>query len=520
MKRFAELGIMIKLLVVFVFVALVSGVIGFSISREAVAGSIPLMVVLILAGFAIPVLISFMISKKANSSINEVNGLLKELSEYNLDLKVTRTSEGKDDFADLTKHLEKAVDNIKGVLADLDGPVGELRVTSDSLSDTTAGMISDIGLDNEIVEASVQSVSDVINGMDEISGYVNSATQKTTTAASAVEQISNSIGSIASASEEAAAEVNIAVELVRDVTAGIGSTSESAKDVNDAVNSVATAVKEINISLNEVSKSCNQSISITTNAKEKAEVTNEIIDRLNGASKEIGKIVGVINDIADQTNMLALNAAIEAAGAGEAGKGFAVVANEVKELAKQTSEATEEISRQIETMRTQMEEAVKAVATITGVVDEVNSITNTITSAVSQQSATAGEITTSIVRAAERVQQITAEINNISEKAGGSSKSAEESAKAVNDINEAITELFSASMDAAKNTAEVEQLLESIMGMSKGNATEIEMVINNLTKLSGSSSRLNGTAEQIKALGSGLNVFTDKIEGVLQRFNR
>ncbi len=140
--------------------------------------------------------------------------------------------------------------------------------------------------------------------------------------------------------------------------------------------------------------------------------------------------------------------------------------------------------------------------------------------AVSQQSATAGEITTSVVRAAERVQQITSEINNISDKAEGSSKSAEESAKAVNDINEAITELFSASMDAAKNTAEVEQLLESIRGMSKGNSKEIEQVITNLTQLSGSSSRLLGTAEQIDSLGNGLNAFTDKLDEILSRFKK
>ena len=119
-------------------------------------------------------------------------------------------------------------------------------------------------------------------------------------------------------------------------------------------------------------------------------------------SRQIGKIVNVISDIADQTNMLALNASIEAAGAGEAGKGFAVVANEVKELAKQTAEATEEISQQIEDMQFNITCAVGSMETITDVTKEITHITNTIAAAVTEQSAITGEISNSIVRASQK----------------------------------------------------------------------------------------------------------------------
>src|SRR5215469_9831249 len=102
---------------------------------------------------------------------------------------------------------------------------------------------------------------------------------------------------------------------------------------------------------------------------QKAKNTNDIIQRLETASRQIGKIVDMISDIADQTNMLALNAAIEAAGAGEAGKGFMIVANEVKELAKQTAAATDEIAEQIENMQKNMPEAVGAVAEIAATIN-------------------------------------------------------------------------------------------------------------------------------------------------------
>ena len=152
------------------------------------------------------------------------------------------------------------------------------------------------------------------------------------------------------------------------------------------------------------------------------------------SSAEIGEVIKVITSIAQQTNLLALNATIEAARAGEAGKGFAVVANEVKELAKQTAKATEDISRKITAIQTDTQGAVEAIGTITGVISQVNDISGTIATAVEEQSATTNEMTRNVADAAKGSGEITHNIAGVAEAARGTSTSAQESQKAADEL--------------------------------------------------------------------------------------
>lgn len=255
------------------------------------------------------------------------------------------------------------------------------------------------------------------------------------------EKITEIIKNIAKTSEVAfknTEEVNTLFKQIFDSTTNV---STFAKDVSLSVGSVVHAMKEINISLNEISSNSGRSKKITEDAEKKTIDTNKIIEKLSDSSKEIVKIVSVIDDIADQTNMLALNAAIEAAGAGEAGKGFAVVAGEVKELAKQTAESTDEIASQISNMQNNMSSAVYAMETIYNVISEITIITNTIAAAVSEQSAVSGEISSSIVSAAEKINLITDKVGDIAEKVNTASKSISEVHSSVKELCAAAAEV-------------------------------------------------------------------------------
>jgi methyl-accepting chemotaxis protein len=204
-----------------------------------------------------------------------------------------------------------------------------------------------------------------------------------------------------------------------------GVVSAAAEQVSANVSTVATAVEELGASITEIASNTNEAASVAARAVSAAETTNATVSKLGASSVEIGEVIEVITSIAEQTNLLALNATIEAARAGEAGKGFAVVANEVKELAKQTSEATDQIGVKIAAIQTDSTGAVDAIAEISEIIDRVASLQSTIASAVEEQTATTNEISRSITEAARGSSEIAENITSVASGARSTSAGAD-----------------------------------------------------------------------------------------------
>ncbi|HLN23171.1 MAG TPA: methyl-accepting chemotaxis protein [Patescibacteria group bacterium] len=174
----------------------------------------------------------------------------------------------------------------------------------------------------------------------------------------------------------------------------------ASRHANQNVGTVSTATGRLSEAIGEVNRQVGQSVEVARRAKTAADGTGTMVDSLTGTAGRIGEVVNLITHIASQTNLLALNATIEAARAGDAGKGFAMVANEVKHLATQTSNATQEIAQQIESIQKCTLEVVGAISTFGGVISEVNDISATIARVIEQQQAMTGEIVQAVAEAA------------------------------------------------------------------------------------------------------------------------
>jgi methyl-accepting chemotaxis protein len=207
--------------------------------------------------------------------------------------------------------------------------------------------------------------------------------------------------------------------------------SGASRRISEIVQRLAAATGELNGSIQDISSNAARAAGTARSAVTVAAETNQAISRLGQSSTDIGKVVKVISLVAQQTNLLALNATIEAARAGNAGKGFAVVANEVKELAKQTARATDDITRKIEAIQSDTGAAVKAIAQMDEIIDRLSDTSNAIATAAEEQTAVTRSIATSLGDAAGGVAEITTGIAEVADVAKRTSTGAEESLQAV-----------------------------------------------------------------------------------------
>jgi len=237
-------------------------------------------------------------------------------------------------------------------------------------------------------------------------------------------------------------ELNKTLGTQAEQTSAKASTSScTAEGVSRSVQTVSTGMEELNASILEIAKSAGQAAGVASEGVAVAGATNQVVAKLGLSSAEIGKVVKVITGIAQQTNLLALNATIDAARAGEAGKGFAVVANEVKELAKETARATEDISQKIEAIQGDTTRSVNAIGEISDIINRIADIQATIASAVEQQTATTREIAKSVGQAAEGAAEIASTILQVADVAERTPESTTDARVAAGELRQLAREL-------------------------------------------------------------------------------
>jgi len=238
-----------------------------------------------------------------------------------------------------------------------------------------------------------------------------------------VASVLNSVGNHA---EHMAASAKRLATSAEHASLGADAARNNANDANTDVRMVAAAAEELSAAISEIAQQVGMSNTVAASATKEAVGANDRVNGLAGAADKIGEIINMITQIAEQTNLLALNATVEAARAGEAGKGFAVVAAEVKDLAKQTVRATNQISSQVSTIQQETHQTVDAIQGINTTISSMDGITTAIAAAIEEQGAATQEIARNIDHAATGTHQVFENISSVNQSILETDKAAKE----------------------------------------------------------------------------------------------
>lgn len=350
-------------------------------------------------------------------------------------------------------HLESSMEAIASGEADLtrrlqiggNTEISRLAASFDRLLSRLQELVAKVQEDSENVlekagglNKTAQQIDKLASGLKSSSGEVK---QIVTDAGGEVEEISRLAMGIDRNAQEVAGSsrtlddsLSHIVDSSRAISDRMTSLSRAGEEMNVGMHTVASAIEEMQASLSEVSRSSAQASQVASRAKEETGTASRTVANLGESAQQIGKVIDIIQGIAAQTNLLALNATIEAASAGEAGKGFAVVAGEVKELAKQTAAATNEIRQQIESIQSNAKETVASIGSISEVIDEVDSLNASIAAAVEEQTATTNEISRNVVGVAGNARDVGDSVHHMADSAAEVDRKIQASAEVLGQI--------------------------------------------------------------------------------------
>ncbi len=400
-----------------------------------------------------------------------------------------------DEMGELAKAINYMGKSLRLLMQDIQSNALSVQTASEELSSTAETMIKD-----------TKTLLQVSNEADVSTQYLDSNIKNV---ASTVEQSSGNVKHVYDSSLHVGENVNKLESIASQMSHNMQSIAASTEEMSASVQTVAAAIEEMSVSLMGVSGNASQASDMTSKAEVTANVTRDSVRALESSAKEINQIVELIKNISSQTNLLALNATIEAASAGEAGKGFAVVANEVKELAKQSADATEEIRRKIEEMQRNTLSTVDAINIITQTISDINEISKSIARAIEEQTLTVAEVTRSVSEASKSASEVSRTVLEASEHA-------EKVAYQVKDTTEEVEKIIGTIEDLNKGADEMSLNAKDAALRASEMSNNVALVDESSKQTAQGANAVQDTGRKLFELSSGL---VQKIEVMLGSFN-
>ncbi|MEG3640084.1 methyl-accepting chemotaxis protein [Magnetococcus sp. PR-3] len=459
---------------------------------------------------SIAIALAFMVARSVVDPIMACASIASRIAKGDLtcSMKLGR----KDEIGELADALDHMTDNLAKLVHTLVAYATELGGDASKLSNLSLELTDGSShLNNRSNEAS-EATRSVFDRVGSIVHSSETASQDLNTIASAAEEMSVNMSTITSAVEEASTNLTMVAGASEEANNTMRAVQDTMNQSKEGVNQVASAIEGIRGTLNDIRAQCQTTAGDSQESAQHAEKAAHILEGLKDSTQNIGKVIAIINDIADQTNMLALNASIEAAGAGEAGKGFAVVANEVKELASQTSDATQTIAQNIEAIQQGSNEAYQASNEMLGRIRRISHGNDEIAFSIDTQYTTLDGVSSSIGNIAQQTNEVADRMEEAAQRMTESSTNLSEVSQGINEVTRNVSEISHAVSEVTQGVAKashgsgtITENVNHVADNTKNLQTMVTMVEQTAEQFSEISSSVKNHADHMANIGVGLN---------------
>lgn len=342
----------------------------------------------------------------------------------------------------------------KGLMVQLGGEPVEIAGIADSIAagDLTIQFTGDTEKLTGVYASMKKMTHNLTNILKQVTDGVQTLTSSSTELSAISEQMAES-------SENTSEKANGVAAASEEMSVNMNGVAAATEQTAANIQTIVAATEQMSSTISEIAANTSKGSRTTINAVKKAEEVSTKVNQLGEAASQISRVTETISDISEQTNLLALNATIEAARAGEAGKGFAVVAAEIKTLAQQTAEATEEIGHRIGEVQKSTGESVTAINEIVEVINEINTIVTSVAAAIEEQTATTQEISNNVSQAGLGVQEVNENVNQASVVTGEVSRNIHEVSQASGQIKAGSLQIHESAGDLSRLAENLKQLI-------------------------------------------------------------